>query len=42
LAALIQVTSPRLLIDMKSRSEREKDALDVALLQNYLACLAAT
>jgi hypothetical protein len=37
----VRVASPRLLIDMKSRSERQKDAQDVLALQSYLAGLAA-
>lgn len=41
LATQIRVASPQLLIAMKSRSEREKDAHDVLLLQSYLAGMAA-
>lgn len=33
----VQVASPQLLIAMKSRSAREKDAQDVLLLQDFLA-----
>lgn len=40
-AMQVRVASPRLLIAMKSRSEREKDAEDVLALQSYLARLAA-
>lgn len=40
LATQIWVASPQLLIAMKSRSEREKDAHDVLLLQSYLAGMA--
>lgn len=41
LATQIRVASPQLLISIKSRSEREKDAYDVLLLQSYLAGMAA-
>ncbi|MBT9465887.1 hypothetical protein [Hydrogenophaga sp.] len=41
LATPVRVASPQLLITMKSRSTREKDAQDVLLLQSYLETKAA-
>lgn len=37
----VHVASPQLIISMKSRSQHEEDALDIALLQNHMAGLAS-